>query len=171
MLGDTGSQRRKRLRAAPCQERPGRRSASRMLSCHWLLGGFYSLQGNGPFWGGPSVSGDPPWTSFSSLWRAQYTATGRGGSLNMSVQNQGLVFSGIPADRAVWPLCFPGGLLERSIFTYAVAALPSRNEVVAAVLLCDSPHTKQTWGTKAEPTKLSAPSLVAFASPADGSGK
>ena len=134
-------------------------------------GGFYSLQGNGPLWGGPSVSESaPPWTNFSSPWRAQYAATGAGGSLNMAVRNEGVVFGGIPEERAVWPLCSTGGLFERSIFTYAVVAHPSSDEVVAAVLLCDSPHTKQLWGTAAEPTNLSAPSLVAFASPADGSG-
>lgn len=134
-------------------------------------GGFYSLSGNGPFWEGPTVpAGPPPWTEFSSPWRGSYSATGPAGALNMSLLDEPVWFSGIPESRGVWPRCFPGGLLERSIFTYAVTQLPATGEVMAAVLLCDSPQVKQTWGTAAEPTNLSAPSLVAFTSSADGSG-
>ena len=81
----------------------------------------------------------------------------------MSVASAPVVFREIPASRAIWPKCFPGGLLERSIFTYAVTSLPSAGEVVAAVLACDSPDTKQAWPGGGN---YSAPSLLAFASPA-----
>ena len=65
--------------------------------------GFYSLSGNGPFWGGPSVPATPPpWTSFSSPWRGTYAATGPAGALNMSLRDEPVVFGGIPESRGVW---------------------------------------------------------------------
>jgi hypothetical protein len=117
---------------------------------------FFSLSGNGPFWSGPSVSGHPPWTKFASSWRATYSLAADGHSLNTSLLDEPVVFQGMPADRAIWPRCFPNGL-DKSLFTYASAEL--EGSAIIAALVCDSPNTTQTWGTN-----LSAPSLVAFAS-------
>ena len=124
---------------------------------------FYSISGNGPFWSGPSAQGPPPWVNFSSAWRATYTLAGDG-TLHTSLSGEPLVFRGIPPGRAVSPACFTNGL-DRSIFTYAVTELAD-GSAIAAVLLCDSPQVKQSWGTN-----LSAPSLVAFASDPGSSGR
>jgi hypothetical protein len=120
---------------------------------------FFSLSGNGPLWSGPTASGPPPFTSFSTPWRSTYTL-GSDGSLNTTILSEPVVFKGIPTDRGVWPLCTTSGLMERSIFTYGVTELAD-GRAVAAVLSCDSPHVKQAW---AGGRNLSAPSLTAFIS-------
>ena len=120
------------------------------------------------------------------ITRSRYSL-GSDGMLNTTLLSEPVIFQGIPADRAVWastqaiilleqsrnvfgrnilkaclrlqPLCSASGLSERSIFTYAVTELAD-GRAVAAVLMCDSPHVKQTWAG----TNLSAPSLSAFVS-------
>lgn len=125
---------------------------------------FFSLSGNGPQWSGPSAVGPAPFTSFSSTWRSTYE-NGPHGVLNASLVRESVVFKGIPPSRAVWPLCSTAGLMERSIFTYAVTELAG-GQAVAAVLMCDSPSVKQAWKTN-----LSAPSLVAFVSDPGSEGQ
>jgi hypothetical protein len=75
---------------------------------------YYALQGNGPFWSGPSVVGPPPWVNFTAGWRSTYALNqqqqhGKSSMVNMSLDDGGpVVFRGIPPGRAVHPACFPG---------------------------------------------------------------